>query len=124
MGRERPAACSVLAAMPRVGQRVAELGGWGSGQVHDQLREMDLRVDAMASAGAHQAREDRRRLAALQAAHVERVLAVERVMCHRAFTRAVVDGHFGVVQEGGERAPLVERVAHRAHHRLLVTGVR
>jgi len=99
---------------PAVGQPIVELADWRACQVGEQLREVHLRVDAVAAAGAGEGAQDCGGLAASFVADEQAVLAVERDPLHLPFTDVVVDRHTTVVGAVGcediQFPPLPQRV--------------
>jgi len=69
------------------------------GQVDEQLREIELRVDLVPAAGAGQASEDGRSSSAARIAYEEGVFAVQNDALHFAFADIVVDRHGAVRAE-------------------------
>jgi hypothetical protein len=78
-----------LLKLPLVGQPVGKLGEENPREVHQQLGEIDMRINIVAPAGAGQAAKDRRRFAAALIADKERVfndygkISIIVIMCSR-----------------------------------------
>jgi dienelactone hydrolase len=104
---------------PSVGQPSIEVGGGHGRQVHEQLGEVALRIDAVAEAGAGEAGQDGHGAAAARVADEEGVLAVQHHALHFPLGHVVVDGHGAVVEEHAQRFPLVEGVVYRLGHGVL-----
>lgn len=64
-----------LAELPLVGEPGVEIPRRPGGQVQQQLREVELRIDLVPAAGGGQARQDGGGAAAARVAHEQRVLA-------------------------------------------------
>ncbi len=56
-----------------------QLADGSGGQVDEQLREIELRIDLVPAAGTGQAGEDRRSSSTARIAHEERVLAIMQI---------------------------------------------
>jgi hypothetical protein len=87
-------------------------------QVHQQLRQVPLRVDPVPLAGARQGRQDRRRLAAPLIAHEQERLPSHRNPLHLLLGQIVVQPDRRVGRERRQRPPLVQHVADRPGHRM------
>lgn len=107
-----------VAGLPGVGEPVVEVAGLRFGKICQQLREVALRVDVVAAAGAREAGENGTRPAAARAAHEQTVLAIEHDAFHLALARVVVDRHGAILGEHRQRLPLVQRMLHRLGHRV------
>lgn len=104
--------------LPLVGQPLVELAHGRGREVGQQLREVQLRIDGMASAGAGEAGQDGGRAAALFVADEQGVFSIQYDAFHLPFAHVVVDGHGPVFGKDIQFLPLVERVLDRQRHRM------
>ena len=61
--------------LPLVGEPGVEIAHWPRGQVHEQLREVKLRIDLVSAASEGEAGQDGSGAATARVAHEQRVLA-------------------------------------------------
>lgn len=87
--------------------------------IGDQLRQIELRIDLQPSAGAGKPGQDGRGSSTTFIPDNKAVLPVEDDPLHLALTGIIVNGHCGILKEGGYRRPLVQRVVDRIRHRML-----
>jgi len=73
----------------------------------------------MASVGAGQAGQDRRRPAAARIADKQRILSIQHHAFHLSFADVVVDRHRAIGTEDAQRIPLTEGIVHRLGHGML-----
>ncbi len=107
-----------VAGLPGVGEPVVEVAGLRLGEVGEQLREVALRVDVVAAAGACQTGENGTRPAATRATHEQTVPAIEHDAFHLALARVVINRHSAILGEHCQRLPLVQRILRRLGHRV------
>ena len=105
-----------MAEFPLVGEPGIEIAYRPGGQVHQQLGEIELRIDLVPAAGGGEAGQDGGGAAAARVAHEQGVLAVQHHPLHLAFARVVIEGHGAIGTEHVEFGPLAERVIHGLRH--------
>jgi hypothetical protein len=104
------------AELPLVRQPDIKVAHGPGGQVHQQLRQVELRIDVVPAAGGGEAGENRRRAAPARIAHEQGVFTIQHYTLHLAFRHIVVNRHGAVGTEDGEFEPLAERVVYRLRH--------
>ena len=108
-----------VAEFPVVREPGVEIALRPGGEVHQQLREVELRIDVVPAAGGSQAGEDGGGTAAARVTNEERVFAIEYDALHLAFRNVVVDGDGAIGAEDGEFGPLAQGVVDGFGHGML-----
>ena len=85
-----------VAELPLVGEPRVEVAGGPSGEVHEELGEVELRIDIMPAAGGREAGEDGGSAATAQVPDEQGVFAVQHHALHLALADVVIDGHRAV----------------------------
>lgn len=81
------------------------------------VHEIVVRIDVVQLAGGHEALEDGEILPGFVVADEEKIVAPEREDPERSFAHVVVERDLWIIEEDGQRLPLIERVADGLAHR-------
>lgn len=102
-----------------IGQPFVDAAGGDVRKIDEQLGEVGLGIDFMASAGAGEAAQDGDELAAAGGGHEEGVLAQQSDAFHLLLSEVVVHGHGPVGDKQSEFLPLIQTAADGYRQRML-----
>ena len=108
-----------LLEFPLVRQPGIQFAQFRLWQVHQQLREIQLRIKLVSAAGAGQASQSCECATATRVADKKGILSVQHHAFHFALACIVIDRHRAIRAENVQLRPVIQDVVHRIGHGML-----
>ena len=108
-----------LLELPLVRQPSIQFAQLRLRQVHQQLREIQLRINLVPAAGAGQASQNCECATATRVADKKGILPVQHDAFHLTLTYIVIDGNRAIRAENVQLRPVIQSVVHRIGHGML-----
>src|SRR5437660_9452224 len=108
-----------LLELPLVRQPSIQFAQLRLRQVHQQLREIQLRINLVPAAGAGQASQNCECATATRVADKKGILPLQHDAFHLSLTYIVIDGNRAIRAENVQLRPVIQSVVHRIGHGML-----